>query len=74
MCLCRKIISPFIDWILKRMVSKEIVPLFYIKNEAIRINSHKYGPMSFDVDVKTTQWEKDNIKLLTSWKSICPKN
>ena len=73
MSLCRKIISPFIDWILKRMVSKEIVPLFFIKNEGTRINSHRYGQMIFDMDVKTTQWEKDNIRLLTSWKSICQK-
>ena len=55
------------------MVSKKIVPLFYIKNEGTRMNSHRYDQMIFDMGVKTTQWEKDNLRLLTSWKSICQK-
>ena len=37
------------------------------------MNSHRYDQMIFDMGVKTTQWEKDNLRLLTSWKSTCQK-
>ena len=33
------------------MVSKKIVPLFYIKNEGTRMNSHRYDQMIFDMGV-----------------------